>query len=113
MAYSLSVSAKISDDHKVRIEPAWWDRDELKKAYTFEEVWANGCYLDYILNVDKRTFIDIVTSQEKHRQEGVFKYEGWIETNDLTKAEIENLIENMPENEVVEILIFEWESGLG
>jgi hypothetical protein len=108
MAYSLKVSAKISDDIKVRIEPTWWDRDELRKAYKFEAVWELGCYMDYYLNVDKRTFTDILNSQEKYRNQGVFSWEGWIETNNKTKAEIEDLIEKLPENEVVEICIFEW-----
>ncbi len=111
MAYSLSVSAKINDN-KVQIEPTWWSINELRKAYAFEEVWECGCYMDYTLTVDRQTFIDIVNIQEKHRFEGVFKYEGWIETNNKKKAEIDDLIDNLFENDLVNILIFEWESGM-
>jgi len=111
MAYSLKISAKISDDKNVRIEPRWWEIAELRNVYKFEEVWENGCYMDYILNVDKQTFIDIVNSQEKYRCQGIFTWEGWIKINNKTKAEIYDIIDKLPDNEFVNITIFEWESG--
>jgi hypothetical protein len=113
MAYSLKITAKLTDEQEVRIELPWWNINELKKTYKFRQEWVYGCYMDYILEVDKRTFSDIIISQEKHRNKGVFEYEGWIVTNNKKKAELDDLLEKLRENENVVITIFEWESGMG
>ena len=55
MAYSISVSAIMSDNNKFYLEPRWWDIKELRNTYQFEVVGSHG-YTDYVLYVKKRNF---------------------------------------------------------
>ena len=112
MAYDLSVSAITSDNNKFYLEPRWWNINELRNTYQFEVVGSHG-YTDYVLYVKKQTFIQILNSQEKYRLKGLYSTDGWKQIIDEEMKKLDDFIEKLTDTQEVEILIFEWESGLG
>ena len=111
MAFSLRIVAKSKNGQTIVIEPSWWNTDELRMTYIFKKE-VDNYYLDYFLNIDVQTFQNIMESQEKYRNKGIFGYQGWIEVNNRRKTELDNLIQNLQEDSTIKIWIYEWESGL-
>lgn len=111
MAFALRIVAKTENDQEVNIEPSWWNLNELRKNYNFKEE-IEFYDIDYILYVDKKTFIKIVDSQEKYRDMGVYEYIEWKNINTVTKFKIDKLILTLKEKDLVKIWLFEWESGM-
>lgn len=111
MAFTLKIIVSSKEGQKVEIEPSWWNIKELKRTYSFEEV-TNQHYRDYLLFVDKPTFQEMMVSQEKYRDQGVYKYEGWKKMNTETIERLNNLLSQLTDNDSIKIRIYEWESGL-
>lgn len=111
MAFTLKIVAETKNGQEVEIEPSWWNKDELRSSHSFTEE-LNYNYLDYFLFVNKQTLGDIAQSQEKYRNNGIYEYEGWVKVNDKTKAELDELTQNLQDDSIIKIWIYEWESGL-
>ena len=111
MAFALRITAKTKNGKEVEIEPSWWNIDQLRSTHSFQED-ISDYYLDYYLDVDIRTFKDIMEGQEKYRKKGVYGYKDWIEENDHTKDELVHLVQNLLEGTTIKIWIYEWETGL-
>lgn len=111
MAFALRITARTNNGKVVKIEPSWWNIDQLRSKYNFKE--ELDYYLDYYLYVDKQTFQGIRESQEKFRKKGLYENELWIGLNNRTTTELDHLVNNIEENSTVEIWIYEWKSGLG
>ena len=111
MAFTLKIMVSTKNGQDVEIEPAWWNIKELRRKYSFNKE-VNQQYLDYILFVDKQTLKDIIVSQEKYRDQGVYNYEGWQKINAGTHEELQNLLNQLTENDQIKIRVYEWESGL-
>lgn len=111
MAFALRITATTKNGQEVRIEPSWWNINQLRSTYDFKE--ELDYYLDCYLYVNKQTFQEIVVSQEKYKNTPLYQYELWKVQIDQTTSEIDDLVQNLPEDSTVEIWVYEWESGLG
>ena len=111
MALALKIIVRTNNGQEVEIEPSWWKQSELRRMHSFTEA-ANQHYRDYILYVDKLTLQEIIASQEKYRDQGVYQYEGWKKINTGTNEELHNLLNQLTESDKIKIWIYEWESGL-
>lgn len=111
MAFALKIIAKTKNGEEIQIEPSWWNKGELRNNYEFKKE-VNFHYFDYVLFVNKQNFQFIKESQEKYRNKGIYEYKGWIEVNNRTEARLENLLNELHEDSIVKIWIYEWESGL-
>jgi len=111
MAFALRIVARTKNGHEVKIEPSWWDKDELRSTHNFT-MEVNDYYLDYFLFVNLLTFQDIMESQEKYRTKGICEHEDWITDDDEKKAKLDELVQNLQEDSIIKIWIYEWESGL-
>lgn len=110
MAFDIRITTTTKRGKKIELEPAWWNIDELKNSYQFKSE-INNSYQDYILTVDKQTFLDIIESQEKYRNKGLYQYEGWVKTNNKTKTKMDRLVLSLKKDSIIKIWIYEWESG--
>lgn len=110
MAFSLRITAKTKNGQDVELEPSWWNEEQLRSTYNFKK--ELNYFLDYFIYINKKTFLDIIESQEKYRNKGINEEEDWMEENDHTKAELDDLVQNLQEDSIIKIWIYEWESGL-
>lgn len=110
MAFALRITAKTKNGKEVEIEPSWWNTDQLRSTYNFKE--ELDYYLDYYLYVNKQTFLDIMESQEKYRNREIYGNKDGVTIGDVTKAELDDLVQNLLEDSTIKIWIYEWESGL-
>jgi len=111
MAFALKIIANTKEGQEVEIAPSWWNIKELKRTYNFEEV-KDQHYRDYVLFVNKPVFQEMMVSQEKYRDQGVYQYESWKKINTETLAELNKLLSKLSNNDSVKLRIYEWESGL-
>jgi len=111
MAFALKIISATEDGQKFEIEPAWWNIKELRSSYNFTEVGKQS-YQDFKLYADKRTFEEIIMSQEKYRDQGVYSYGGWKNINAKMYAALQKLLKLLSESDQIIIRIYEWESGL-
>lgn len=110
MAYGIHILAKInpSDKEEIVIEPAWWDVREIWKAHDFIQT-GNYAYTDYIWKPKKDELVELLKSQEKYLNEGIYSIEQWVKNNNETIVEINDLLENLNENSDLKVRIFEWD----
>lgn len=109
MALTLSVSPRSNPDHKV--SPRWWKERELLRTYPFQQAVNHG-YLDYRLVLDKAAFVDVFLEQLPYYEAGIYSEPGWRVINQPVMAQLQQWVEQRPEQEEFEIHIGEWESGL-
>ncbi len=108
MAFAFRITASTNNGQEVKIEPSWWNIDQLRSKYNFKE--ELNYYLDYYLYVDKQTFQEIIKSQEKYNKKEIYDDELWNLENDQTTTELDDLVKNIEEDSTIEIWIYEWES---
>jgi len=110
MAFGIHICAKIhpNDKENVIIEPSWWNYREIWKEHNFVQT-GNYAYTDYIWNLDKTEFINLLKSQEKYLNQGIYAHEQWIKNNDATMNQINNLLEQIDRDSDLKIRIFEWD----
>lgn len=106
MAFALRITATTKNGQEVRIEPSWWNKSELRSSYDFKE--ELDYYLDCYLYVNKKTFQEIVESQERYKNKPLYQDEYWKEENSQTTSELDHLIQNLEKESTVEIWIYEW-----
>jgi hypothetical protein len=110
MAFALKIVVTLKNGEE-EIEPAWWSKVDLQKNFNFKEE-INHYYLDYVLYVNKSTFIEILKSQEHHRKDRFYNSQGWKEINNKTKEKIDEILLKLDDKSKIKIWIYEWESGL-
>jgi hypothetical protein len=112
MAFALRISAKTTDGQEVKIEPSGWSIKQLLSTHAFTEDLSDY-YLDYTLYVNKQGFLDIMKQQERNRKIPLDDNEFEILDNIRTSNEFDHLLDNLEEGAIIQIWIYEWESGLG
>jgi hypothetical protein len=60
----------------------------------------------------KKEFIEIYQDQQKYIDKGTYSLNDWKGLNAKTQNKIKNLINKLTNESEIEILIYEWESGL-
>jgi len=111
MAFALKIIGNTKDGREVEIAPSWWNIKELRRTYNFNDT-GNQQYRDYHLSVDKPAFQEMIASQEKYKDQGIYNYEGWKKINAETIEKLHDLLSQLTDSDSVKIRIYEWESGL-
>ena len=112
MAFGIHILAKInpsdSDKDEIVIEPAWWNYREIWDAHDFIRT-GDYAYTDYLWKINKSEFVELLKSQEKYLNEGIYAHEKWVKNNNTKLDEIDDLLKNLNENSQITIRIFEWD----
>lgn len=110
MAFAIQILAKLnpSDKEEIVFEPMWWDYREIWKAHNFIKT-GDYAYTDYLWNINKDELIELLKSQEKYLNNGIYAHEKWVAANNEELSGINNMIEEINENSDLKIRIYEWD----
>lgn len=111
MAFSLQIKWYLTpnDTPEVEMEPAWWNAEEMRREYAFEDS-GDRFLREFHLEVSTDQLRAIHQSQLTYAYQGIYVSPPWSRQNKDLIEDIEIMLESPLTFHRIVISIFEWES---
>lgn len=112
MAFSVMIEViKFPHDlPMLRLDPHWWNPQDLINDARFKYTNETGSYADYMALLSKTEFLEFLN---KYRQTA----EKYLHDSKITRAELailDNVVDLIDdEHDTIKVTAYEWESGYG
>ena len=116
MAFSVKISgiSKETGDIILKMEPPWWNADQLSEDDRFVVSNDTGSYFDYDANVSVKEMRELHEEFRLAAVTGVYGCDGWQKVINPMIQRLDEALYSQPDvYSCFHITVFEWETGLG